>query len=104
MFSTRPMFRLLTMTIGSIVLVASSAVSAKDSVKLSFQLDWRLEGPTAPFFLAQSKGYFQEEGLDVTFDVGSWCDFRRGASGACLCRAAGCLVPDHARHDPPYGA
>ncbi len=71
MFSTRPMFRLLTMTIGSIVLVASSAVSAKDSVKLSFQLDWRLEGPTAPFFLAQSKGYFQEEGLDVTFDVGS---------------------------------
>lgn len=33
-------------------------------------LNWKYEGPQAWFFLAQDKGYFKEEGLDVTIDQG----------------------------------
>jgi ABC-type nitrate/sulfonate/bicarbonate transport system substrate-binding protein len=38
---------------------------------LKFTLDFRINGQTAPFFLAQSKGYYKDEGLDVTIDVGA---------------------------------
>lgn len=52
--------------------------------KLKFTLDFRVTGQTAPFFLAQSKGYFKEEGLDVQIDVGSGsvASITRVASGA----------------------
>jgi len=40
-------------------------------VPLKFTLDFRITGQTAPFFLAQSKGYYKDEGLDVTIDVGA---------------------------------
>jgi NitT/TauT family transport system substrate-binding protein len=36
-----------------------------------FTLDWRFEGPAAPFLVALEKGYFKAEGLDVTIDVGN---------------------------------
>ncbi len=38
---------------------------------LKFTLDFRITGQTAPFFLAQSRGYYRDEGLDVSIDVGS---------------------------------
>src|SRR5215470_18632105 len=38
---------------------------------LKFTLDWRFEGPAAPFTLALDKGYFKAEGLDVTIDTGN---------------------------------
>ncbi len=38
---------------------------------IKFTLDFRVTGQTAPFFLAQSKGYYRDEGLDVAIDVGS---------------------------------
>lgn len=38
---------------------------------LKFTLDFRINGQTAPFFLAQSKGYYKDEGLDVSIDVGA---------------------------------
>ncbi|UYF99704.1 ABC transporter substrate-binding protein [Halomonas sp. GD1P12] len=43
---------------------------------IRFQLDWRFEGPAAPFLMAEEKGYFAEEGLDVQIDSGS------GSAGA----------------------
>jgi NitT/TauT family transport system substrate-binding protein len=49
-------------------LVAFPAL-AQTSVKLT--LDWRFEGPAAGFLLAQDKGYFAAEGLDVTIDTGN---------------------------------
>lgn len=49
---------------------------AQDLTKLKFTLDWRFEGPAAPFLLAKSKGYFAAEGLDVTIDAGA------GSAGA----------------------
>jgi len=38
---------------------------------LKFTLDFRINGQTAPFFLAESKGYYKDEGLDVTIDTGA---------------------------------
>jgi NitT/TauT family transport system substrate-binding protein len=34
-------------------------------------LDWRLEGPLAMFLVAQDRGYFREEGLEVAIDEGA---------------------------------
>ncbi len=50
---------------------------------LKFTLDFRINGQTAPFFLAESKGYYKEEGLDVTIDTGagSVASITRIASG-----------------------
>ena len=51
---------------------------------LTFALDWRWEGPAAPFTVALDKGYFKAEGLDVTIDTGSGSveGINRVASGA----------------------
>lgn len=50
---------------------------------LKFTLDFRVTGQTAPFFLAQQRGWYREEGLDVTIDVGagSVASITRIASG-----------------------
>ena len=49
--------------------LTSAAFAADTPVK--FTLDWKFEGPSAGFFLALDKGYFKEEGLDVTIDSGA---------------------------------
>ncbi|MEC5384347.1 ABC transporter substrate-binding protein [Uliginosibacterium sp. H3] len=54
-------------------LVAATAllpVGAQAQTKLKMVLNWKFEGPQAWFFLAQEKGYFKAEGLDVTIDQG----------------------------------
>lgn len=33
-------------------------------------LDWQIQGPAAPFFLALDKGYYKAEGLDVSIHAG----------------------------------
>ena len=55
--------------------------SAQQAVK--FTLDWKFEGPAAPFVVAIDKGYFKAEGLDVTIDTaaGSLEPINRVASG-----------------------
>lgn len=49
----------------------ATPVAAQDLTPIRFSLDWKFEGPSAPFFVAIDKGYFEEEGLDVTVDTGS---------------------------------
>jgi ABC-type nitrate/sulfonate/bicarbonate transport system substrate-binding protein len=51
---------------------------------LKFTLDFRVTSQTSPFFLALAKGYYKEEGLDVSIDVGagSVASITRVASGA----------------------
>ena len=66
--------------------LAAPAVLAQQGGKLTplkFTLDFRINGQTAPFFLAQAKGYYRDEGLDVTIDTGagSVASITRIASG-----------------------
>ena len=53
------------------ILVASlfsgSVMAATD---LKFALDWKFEGPAAPFFTGLERGYYAASGLDVTIDSG----------------------------------
>src|SRR3954463_7022937 len=50
---------------------------------IKFSLDFKFEGPAAPFVVAIDKGYFKAEGLDVTIDTagGSLEPINRVASG-----------------------
>ena len=52
--------------------------------KIKLTLNWKYEGPQAWFFLAQEKGYFKAEGLDVEIDQGegSAASIPKVASGA----------------------
>lgn len=65
-------------------LVLMSTISQANDTQIRFQLDWRFEGPAAPFLMAAEKGYFAEEGLDVQIDSGSGSAgaINRVASGA----------------------
>ena len=67
-----------------VALVAAAMVTpagAQQAVK--FTLDWKFEGPAAPFVVAIDKGYYKAEGLDVTIDTagGSLEPLNRIASG-----------------------
>ncbi len=57
---------------GLAMLAAFSGASfAQGATPVRFTLDWRFEGPAAGFLLAQERGYFAQEGVDVTIDVGN---------------------------------
>ena len=47
--------------------LAPSPACATTAIR--FALDRKIDGPAAPFFVAIDKGYFKDEGLDVTIDV-----------------------------------
>ncbi|WP_247750376.1 ABC transporter substrate-binding protein [Rhizobium sp. 16-449-1b] len=49
--------------------LTGTAAHAETSIKMV--LNWKYEGPQGLLFLAEDKGYFREEGLDVTFDQGN---------------------------------
>jgi NitT/TauT family transport system substrate-binding protein len=46
-------------------------VAEEGPVKVDFRLNWTLYGEHAPFFLGVDKGFYLEEGLDVTILEGS---------------------------------
>src|SRR4029077_8970958 len=52
--------------------------------KLKMVLNWKYQGPQGFFFVAEDKGYFKAEGLDVTIDQGdgSATPIPKVASGA----------------------
>ena len=54
---------------GLLVLSCAAAVQAQTKIRLT--LDWRFEGPAVVALLPLAKGYFTQEGLDVTVDTGT---------------------------------
>lgn len=51
-------------------LFAAVTSASAENVPIKFTLDWKIQGVHAWFYLAKEKGYFAEEGLDVTIDQG----------------------------------
>ncbi|MEM9430893.1 MAG: ABC transporter substrate-binding protein [Pseudomonadota bacterium] len=56
--------------IGAAFLGLASAAQAQDLTPLNFSLDWAWQGMHGPFLIAKERGYYAEEGLDVSFDRG----------------------------------
>ncbi len=48
--------------------VSSPLAWAQEPVRMI--LNWRMEGPNAPFFLAEDRGFFREEGITIRMDPG----------------------------------
>jgi NitT/TauT family transport system substrate-binding protein len=65
-----------TVALAASLAFCSTTLLAAD---VKFALDWKFEGPAAPFFVALDKGYFKDEGLDVT--IGTRQTITRIASG-----------------------
>jgi NitT/TauT family transport system substrate-binding protein len=80
------MLRSLAVAAIAAVATISSAVSqpASAQTKVKFALDWRFEGPAAAYFVAIDKGFYKDEGLEVTIDpgTGSVESINRIASGS----------------------
>jgi ABC-type nitrate/sulfonate/bicarbonate transport system substrate-binding protein len=73
-------------TTATLATARTSIIRAQPAPRLTplkFTLDFRITGQTSPFFLALNKGYYREEGLDVSIDVGagSVASITRIASG-----------------------
>src|SRR5437016_4453380 len=66
----------------ALVAVACTSPAAADT-PVKFTLDWKFEGPSAPFVVAIDRGYYKAQGLDVTIDTagGSLEPITRIASG-----------------------
>lgn len=61
--------KLTTLTLSLGLAIAASSATAATDIKLV--LNWKYEGAQSWFFLAQEKGYFTEQDLNVTIDQGS---------------------------------
>ena len=54
----------------ALALAAPLAAPAQAQTKLKLVLNWKYQGPQGWFFLADDRGYFKAEGLEVTIDQG----------------------------------
>jgi len=59
------------------------AVAAPETKDVRIMMDWVIQGTHSPYFVALEKGYFKEEGLNVTLDPG------KGATNVAVSVAGG---------------
>lgn len=73
---------LATLLAGAVL--AALPLAAQAQTKIRMVLSWKYQGPQAWFFMAQDKGYFKAEGLDVEIDQGegSSASITKVAAGA----------------------
>ncbi len=71
----------LLLAAGAAAMMLSGAAHAQQAIRVT--LDWRYEGPAAPFLVPLDKGYYKAEGLDVKIDTagGSLEPLNRIAAG-----------------------
>lgn len=55
----------------AVVAFGATAAVASDKTSVPFALDWKFEGPSAPYFAAIDNGHFDEKGLSVEITAGS---------------------------------
>jgi NitT/TauT family transport system substrate-binding protein len=74
--------RLLFLATASVMLTASALSQAAEKLRMS--LDWTFQGPQGIYTYAADKGYFANEGIDITIDsgAGSSASITRVATGA----------------------
>ena len=67
----------------ALLLAAIPASTVAAETWVSFSLDFKFDGPSAPFVLALDKGYYKAEGLNVSIDeaTGSLETIARVAAG-----------------------
>ena len=53
-----------------IIFLRYFSITSYADTKIPFTLDWKFEGPSAPFFNAIDKGYFKDAGLNVEISPG----------------------------------
>lgn len=59
-----------TLAAALVAICAFANSSAHAETKIRFILDWKYQGQMGMYFLAADRGYFKQEGLDVSFDQG----------------------------------
>jgi len=76
--------RLRSLAFGATALAFACGAGPVAATDIKFALDWKFEGPAAPYFVALDKGYYAAEGLTVSIDSGqgSVQGIGRVASGA----------------------
>jgi NitT/TauT family transport system substrate-binding protein len=57
--------------LGATALCAAPVVPAHAQTKLKLVLNWKYQGPQGMFFLADDRGYYKAEGLEVALDQGN---------------------------------
>ncbi len=63
--------RIMSAAFAGAIAITGMASSASAQTELPFALDWKFEGPSAPYFLAIDSGLFADAGLDVTIAEGN---------------------------------
>lgn len=63
--------------------VSAPAVQAQAPTRMKMVLNWKYQGPQGWFFLAEDRGYFKAEGVDIVIDQGE------GSSASIIKVAAG---------------
>lgn len=81
MNTTTNLLAAVALALGVGLSAAPGGAAAATDVK--FTLDWKYQGPTAAFLVAEKLGYYDAEGLDVTIDSGA------GSAGAVTRVASG---------------
>jgi NitT/TauT family transport system substrate-binding protein len=68
---SRRQFLTQTALAAASLMLAVPASAQTPPTKIRFTLDWKFEGPATPYLVAVDKGFYKDEGLDVSVDPGN---------------------------------